>query len=51
MCSSRKRCSNTHAPTEQRPVGACYPAMDVLGSADPWQDLWFYANPIFVVPS
>jgi hypothetical protein len=29
------------------PVG---PAMDVVGSADPWGDLWFYANPIWVVP-
>jgi hypothetical protein len=27
------------------------PAMDVLGSADPWSDLWFYANPIFVLPA
>ena len=26
------------------------PAMDVVGDADPWEDLWFYANPIFVVP-
>ncbi len=24
------------------------PAADVRGSADPWADLWFYANPIFV---
>ncbi|MGI5236761.1 PHP domain-containing protein [Dactylosporangium sp. CA-139066] len=24
------------------------PAIDVLGDADPWKDLWFYANPIFV---
>jgi hypothetical protein len=22
----------------------------VLGNSDPWTDLWFYANPIFVVP-
>jgi PHP domain len=29
------------------PVG---PAMDVPGDADPWQDLWFYSNPIFVLP-
>jgi hypothetical protein len=29
------------------PVG---PAMDVPGSADPWTDLWFYSNPIFVRP-
>ncbi|MFD0822473.1 PHP domain-containing protein, partial [Micromonospora zhanjiangensis] len=30
------------------PVG---PAMDVLGAADPWTDLWFYTNPIWVVPN
>jgi hypothetical protein len=27
------------------------PAMDVVGNADPWQDLWFYTNPIWVVPT
>ncbi|MFE4177319.1 PHP domain-containing protein [Streptomyces sp. NPDC056909] len=27
------------------------PAIDVVGSADPWQDLWFYSNPIWVLPS
>ncbi|WP_344313080.1 PHP domain-containing protein [Fodinicola feengrottensis] len=27
------------------------PAMDVVGAADPWNDLWFYTNPIWVVPS
>jgi hypothetical protein len=26
------------------------PAMDVVGNADPWGDLWFYTNPIFVLP-
>jgi PHP domain len=26
------------------------PAMDVIGSADPWTDLWFYSNPIWVLP-
>ncbi len=26
------------------------PAMDVLGSADPWTDLWFYTNPIWILP-
>jgi hypothetical protein len=26
------------------------PALDVAGDADPWRDLWFYANPIWVVP-
>jgi len=26
------------------------PAIDVLGDADPWKDLWFYANPIWVLP-
>lgn len=25
------------------------PAMDVVGNADPWTDLWFYANPIWVL--
>jgi PHP domain len=25
------------------------PAIDVVGDADPWADLWFYSNPIFVV--
>lgn len=25
------------------------PAMDVVGDADPWQDLWFYTNPIWVL--
>ncbi|WNV90431.1 PHP domain-containing protein [Umezawaea sp. Da 62-37] len=24
------------------------PVMDVVGDADPWADLWFYANPVFV---
>ena len=27
------------------------PAMDVVGDADPWVDLWFYTNPIWVLPS
>jgi PHP domain len=27
------------------------PALDVLGNSDPWQDLWFYTNPIWVVPT
>ena len=27
------------------------PKVDALGNADPWADLWFYSNPIFVVPS
>ncbi|MDN5571577.1 MAG: PHP domain-containing protein [Propionibacteriaceae bacterium] len=26
------------------------PALDVVGDADPWQDLWFYTNAIFVLP-
>jgi hypothetical protein len=25
--------------------------IDVVGAADPWTDLWFYTNPIWVVPS
>ncbi len=27
------------------------PAIDVVGDADPWQDLWFYSNPVWVLPS
>jgi hypothetical protein len=26
------------------------PAVDALGNADPWDDLWFYTNPIWVLP-
>jgi len=26
------------------------PAMDLEGDADPWQDLWFYTNPIWALP-
>jgi hypothetical protein len=26
------------------------PQLDVVGSADPWGDLWFYTNPIWVLP-
>ncbi|MFI6762609.1 PHP domain-containing protein [Micromonospora sp. NPDC050417] len=32
------------------PVDPHGPAMDVVGDADPWADLWFYANPIWVLP-
>ncbi|MFJ3223801.1 PHP domain-containing protein [Streptomyces sp. NPDC086783] len=27
------------------------PAVDVVGDADPWRDLWFYSNPVWVLPS
>ncbi|MFD5625147.1 PHP domain-containing protein [Streptomyces sp. NPDC127072] len=27
------------------------PALDVVGDADPWVDLWFYSNPVWVLPS
>ena len=26
------------------------PKLDVIGDADPWADLWFYTNPIWVLP-
>ena len=26
------------------------PALDAIGNADPWGDLWFYSNPIWVLP-
>ncbi|WMC89218.1 PHP domain-containing protein [Streptomyces rochei] len=27
------------------------PAIDVVGDADPWRDLWFYSNPVWILPS
>ncbi|MBM6405293.1 histidinol-phosphatase [Phycicoccus sp. CSK15P-2] len=27
------------------------PKLDVAGDADPWVDLWFYTNPVWVVPT
>ena len=27
------------------------PALDVVGDADPWEDLWFYTNPMWVLPA
>ena len=26
------------------------PQVDAVGNADPWRDLWFYTNPVFVLP-
>ena len=26
------------------------PKLDVVGDAGPWVDLWFYTNPIWVLP-
>jgi hypothetical protein len=26
------------------------PQLDAIGDADPWKDLWFYTNPIWVLP-
>ena len=26
------------------------PAIDEIGKANPWDDLWFYTNPIWVLP-
>ncbi|MGZ6791143.1 MAG: hypothetical protein ACXVGQ_14645, partial [Mycobacteriaceae bacterium] len=31
-------------------VDSSGPKVDALGNADPWQDLWFYTNPLFVLP-
>lgn len=27
------------------------PALDVVGQVNPWEDLWFYSNPIFATPA
>ena len=32
-------------------VDAAGPAIDVVGDADPWRDLWFYTNPMWALPS
>ena len=42
--SDGRRSSPGYYPA-QDPNG---PKMDVIGDADPWKDLWFYSNPIFV---
>ncbi len=31
-------------------VDAAGPAIDIVGGADPWQDLWFYTNPMWALP-
>lgn len=31
-------------------LGAAGPKLAVVGDADPWVDLWFYTNPIWVLP-
>ncbi|GKQ35995.1 PHP domain-containing protein [Streptomyces sp. A012304] len=37
------------------PMGAAVdpagPVLDVVGDADPWLDLWFYSNPMWVLPA
>jgi hypothetical protein len=34
-----------------RSVDPSGPAVDVVGDADPWRDLWFYSNPIWILPT
>ena len=34
-----------------RAVDPAGPALDVVGNADPWDDLWFYTNPMWVLPA
>ncbi|WP_458779310.1 hypothetical protein [Arthrobacter sp. D3-16] len=40
--------SNQRAAKGSRGPDAGGPAMDEIGKVDPWEDLWFYTNPIFV---
>lgn len=42
--------NRTQAGYHGATVDPAGPAMDVVGDADPWKDLWFYTNPIFVLP-
>jgi hypothetical protein len=46
--SDGKRTAPGALGTAVDPAG---PAMDLPGNADPWQDLWFYTNPIWVLPA
>ncbi|MGW4214425.1 PHP domain-containing protein [Lentzea sp. NPDC004789] len=39
-----KRGSVGHHGAAVDPAG---PALDVVGKSDPWEDLWFYSNPVF----
>lgn len=41
-----KRGAPGHHGTAVDPAG---PAMDVVGKSDPWEDLWFYSNPVFAM--
>ncbi len=45
--SDGKRLAVGLGGTSVDPAG---PAMDVLGAADPWDDLWFYTNPMWALP-
>jgi hypothetical protein len=40
----------TQAGLNGAAVDPAGPAVDALGNADPWADLWFYTNPIWVLP-
>ncbi|WP_134121025.1 hypothetical protein [Kribbella kalugense] len=37
-------------PLGRAAVDPAGPKLDVVGDADPWVDLWFYTNPIWVLP-
>lgn len=41
------RCQPGYLGATVDPAG---PKLDVVGDADPWVDLWFYTNPIWVLP-
>jgi len=45
--SDGKRLTTGVHGTSVDPAG---PVMDVVGDADPWNDLWFYTNPMWVLP-
>jgi hypothetical protein len=46
--SDGRRSAPGHLGAAVDPAG---PAIDVPGNADPWVDLWFYTNPIWVLPA
>ena len=49
--AARHRRQPHRARLPRRGVDPAGPAIDVLGDADPWDDLWFYTNPIWVLPT
>jgi hypothetical protein len=42
----KRSATGYHGPT----IDPADPTQDVVSQANPWEDLWFYSNPIFAIP-